>query len=254
MTKLLDGRTVLITGASSGLGRHFAVAAAGAGARVVVAARRRQMLDEVAAAITQAGGTALAVAMDVADEASVIAAYDEAQAEFGAIDTVIANAGISVSGLSADMAAADFDKVMGVNLRGVFLTAREGGRRMLASGVGAAGRGRVVIVASIGGLTPLPGLTAYSTSKAAAVMLGKGLAREWVKKGINVNMLCPGYVETDLNRDWFQSEGGQRQINGFPRRRTMQASELDPTLLFLCSDQSRAVTGAVHVVDDGQML
>ncbi|GAB4149696.1 MAG: SDR family oxidoreductase [Sphingomonadales bacterium] len=254
MAGVLAGRTVLITGASSGLGRHFAGLAAREGAKVVVAARRQAMLEDVVAEIASAGGQAHAVAMDVADEASVIAAYDAAQAAFGAIDTVIANAGISLTGLAVDMAADDFDKVMTVNARGVFLTAREGARRMLGGAISAEGRGRVVIVASIGALGPLPGLMAYSTSKAAALMIGKAMAREWVRKGINVNVLCPGYVETDLNRDWFVSDGGQRQIAGFPRRRTMAASDLDAMFLFLASDQSRAVTGAVHVVDDGQTL
>lgn len=247
----LDGRTVLITGASSGIGAHLARKAAEAGARVALAARRADRLDALVAEI---GPSAAAFALDVEDEASIIAAYDAIEARLGAPDTVIANAGINVQGPALDLAAEDFDKVMGVNTRGVFLTAREGARRMIRAGSEQSGRGRVLLVASIGAHTVLPGLTAYCASKAATAMLGKSLAREWIRKGINVNVLCPGYIRTELNADWFDSEGGQKLVAGFPRRRLMDADDLTATALYLCSDAARAVTGGVFTVDDGQSL
>lgn len=247
----LAGRTVLITGASSGIGAHLARRAAAAGAKVALAARRADRLDALVAEI---GPTAAAFAMDVEDEASVIAAYDAVEARLGVPDAVIANAGISIQGMALDIAVDDFDKVMGVNTRGVFLTAREGARRMIRAGSEASGRGRIVLVASIGAHKVLPGLTAYCTSKAAAAMLGKSLAREWIRKGINVNVLCPGYIKTELNGDWFDSEGGQRLLATFPRKRLMDEDDLTATALYLCSDAARAVTGSVFTVDDGQSL
>lgn len=250
----LTGRTVLITGASSGLGLQFARVAAAAGAKVALAARRVDRLEVLAKEIADGGGIAHAVAMDVTDEASVIAGFDAAQAALGPIETVIANAGMNNEGLAIEVTAEAFDRVMAINVRGVFLTAREGARRMMAAGSRDSRRGRIVLIASIGGLKVLPGLTAYCASKAAVVMMGKSLAREWANRGINVNVVCPGYVETELNADWFATDGGKAQIATFPRRRLMEADDLDAMLLYLASDASRAVTGSVFTLDDGQTL
>ena len=250
----LGGRTVLITGASSGLGLRFAKVAAAAGAKLALAARRVDRLEALAEEITAGGGTAQAIAMDVTDEASVIAGFDAAQASLGAIETVIANAGMNSEGLAVDVAVEEFDRVMAINVRGVFLTAREGARRMMAAGSRDSRRGRVVLTSSIGALKVLPGLTAYCTSKAAVVMMGKSLAREWANRGINVNVVCPGYVETELNDEWFATDGGKAQIATFPRRRLMEADDLDAMMLYLASDVSRAVTGSVFTLDDGQTL
>lgn len=257
----LAGQVALVTGASSGLGARFAQLLAGAGAQVVLAARRTDRLAGQVAAIEAAGGRAIAVAMDVEQEASVIAGYDAASAAFGAAPAiVVANAGMNARGLATDIAMADFDQVMGVNLRGVFLTAREGARRMVAegtagaAGAAGAGGGRVILIASMGGVRPLPGLTAYSVSKAGVIMMGKALAREWARQGINVNTLCPGYVETEINADWLSEPGGQKMIAGFPRRRVMDATSLDGAMLWLASPAAAFTTGAVIQVDDGQSL
>lgn len=247
----LSGRTVLVTGASSGIGAHLARRAADAGAKVALAARRA---DRLQALVDEIGPNAAAFSMDVENEGSIIAGYDAIEGRLGVPDTVIANAGISIQGSALDIEAADFDKVMGVNTRGVFLTAREGARRMIRAGSEQSGRGRVLLIASIGAHKVLPGLTAYCTSKAATAMLGKSLAREWARKGINVNVLCPGYIRTELNSDWFDTEGGQRLVAGFPRKRLMDEEDLTGTALYLCSDAARAVTGSVFTVDDGQSL
>ena len=256
MTSAFDlaGRVVLITGASSGLGLQFARVAAAAGAKVALAARRIERLEAIAAEIAEAGGVAHAVTMDVTDEASVIAGFDIAEAALGPIETVIANAGMNNEGFAVEVSIADFDEVMAINVRGVFLTAREGARRMMAAGSRESRRGRVVLISSIGAHKVLPGLTAYCASKAAVVMMGKSLAREWANQGINCNVVCPGYFETELNTDWFQADGGKAQVAGFPRRRLMEAADLDAMLLYLASDASRAVTGSVFTLDDGQTL
>lgn len=248
----LSGRTVLVTGASSGLGRRFAGVCAQAGAKVALAARRTDRLEALVADIVAAGGEAVAVSMDVTDEASVKAGFDAAEAALGPVDSVIANAGIAKAGRAVDMPIEAFDELMAVNLRGAFLTAREAGRRMIAAGSSESGRGRVVMIASIAASVPLPGQLAYCASKAAVAMMGRGLAREWATKGINVNTLGPGYVQTEINADWFAAEAGQRQIASFPRKRLMREEDLDALVVFLCSDASRAVTGSLFNVDDGQ--
>ncbi len=250
----LAGRVALVTGASSGLGKRFATILAASGAAVILAARRTDRLDETCAAIAATGGRAIAVAMDVADETSTIAAYDAAEAAFGPVDTIIANAGMNSEGSVLDLPIAEFDRVMAVNLRGVFLTVREGARRLIADGSRDHQRGRIVITASITAETTSPGLAVYSASKAGVVQFGKVLARDWVRHGINVNMICPGYVSTEINGDWFDTEGGARQIAKFPRRRLMEQNELDTMLLYLASDASAGVTGSSFTIDDGQSL
>lgn len=250
----LAGRVALVTGASSGLGKRFATILAASGAAVILAARRTDRLDETCAAIAATGGRAIAVAMDVADETSTIAAYDAAEAAFGPVDTIVANAGMNSEGSVLDLPIAEFDRVMAVNLRGVFLTVREGARRLIADGSRDHQRGRIVITASITAEAISPGLAVYSASKAGVVQFGKVLARDWVRHGINVNMICPGYVRTEINGDWFDTEGGARQIAKFPRRRLMEQNELDTMLLYLASDASAGVTGSSFTIDDGQSL
>ncbi|HEX5775503.1 MAG TPA: SDR family NAD(P)-dependent oxidoreductase [Caulobacteraceae bacterium] len=247
----LTGRAVLVTGASSGLGRRFAQVLAASGAKVAVCARRTDRLESL---VEEIGRNALAVEMDVQDEASVIAGFDKAQDALGPIDSVIANAGMNSEGMAADMPADEFTRVLDVNVKGAFLTAREGARRMMAAGSKETGRGRIVLIASIGAFNVLPGLAAYCASKAAVLQMGKVLAREWANRGVNVNIVCPGYIQTELNADWFASEGGQRQVAGFPRRRLMDESDLDAVVAYLASDAARAVTGSVFTVDDGQSL
>ena len=250
----LSGRAVLITGASSGLGERFARVVAANGANVVLAARRVDRLERLKDEIEAGGTRALAVALDVADESSTIAAFNEAESTFGRIDSVIANAGTNFEGPALDLAVEDFDDLFAVNVRGVFLTVREGARRMIASGSRADARGRIVIVSSITAQHVAPGLGAYSATKAAVTQLGRVLARDWARLGINVNMILPGYIQTELNDDFFGSEAGDRFIARFPRRRLMAADDLIPMLAYLASDASRAITGAAFTLDDGQSL
>lgn len=250
----LGGKIALITGASSGLGAHFAQVLAARGVSVVCAARRIERLQTLVATILEAGGKAMAVEMDVESEASIIAGFDAAETHFGAPSIVIANAGINSVGLAVDISAADYDQVMAVNQRGVFLTAREGARRMIAGGSQTRGDGRIVLISSMAGTRPLPGLTAYSVSKAGVVMMAKGLAREWARLGINVNAICPGYIETEINADWLTNPGGQKMLAGFPRRRVMGEDALDGALLWLVSEASRFTTGSIIQIDDAQSI
>ena len=244
----LAGQTALVTGASSGLGARFARLLAASGARVACAARRADRLEGLAQQIAVDGGSAAPVSMDVADENSVVAGFDATEAALGVADVVVANAGMNSRGLSVEIAMKDFDTIMAVNLRGVFLTAREGARRMIRGGKG----GSIILIASMGGVRPLPGLTPYSVSKAGVIMMAKSLAREWARHDITVNALCPGYVETEINSDWLKEPGGQKMIAGFPRRRVMAADSLDGALLYLAGPAGRFTSGSVLQVDDGQ--
>jgi len=250
----LSGRVALVTGASSGIGKHWSELLAMAGASVVLAARRADRLESLRNRILASGGKAIAVSLDVADEASIIAAYDAAEAAFGTVDTIIANAGVSGEGAATEIGLTSVDETLAINLRGAFVTAREGARRLIASEKAETGRGRVIITSSITAFKVDPGLSIYSATKAAVVQMGKVLAREWLRKGINVNMLCPGYIRTEINADWFDSPAGQRQVEKFHRGRLMAVQDLDVPLLFLASDASRAVTGTALTVDDGQSL
>ncbi|SEJ11315.1 NADP-dependent 3-hydroxy acid dehydrogenase YdfG [Sphingomonas sp. OV641] len=247
----LSGRTALITGASSGLGAHFAEVFVAAGAQVVIGARR---VDRVEALAARLGAKALPVAIDVTDEASIAAAFDAAEARFGTVDTVIANAGVANGGRTVDVAPDKLRQTIDTNFTGVLLTAREGARRMIAAGSRDSGRGRIVLVGSITAHVTGHGDSAYAASKAAVAHLGRNLAREWVRQGINVNVIQPGYIQTEIAGDWFESEGGAKQIAGWHRRRFMPIDVLDPQLLYFASDASAWVSGSVIDIDDGQSL
>jgi len=248
----LTGRTVLITGASSGLGEHFARVAASEGANIVVGARRVDRLQRLADDIAGEGGRCLPVSLDVADEGSVINAFSRAEEMFGAVTSVIANAGINKTGRAIDLAIEDLDDLLAVNVRGVFLTAREAARRLLAAG--RAEEGRIVLISSITAQMTSSGLSAYSASKAAVSHLGRLLAREWARVGPNVSVISPGYIRTELAGDWFDGAAGQKQVSSWPRRRLMAPDALDEAIVWLLSDQSRYVTGTEITIDDGQSL
>ncbi len=246
----LSGLTALVTGASSGLGARFAQVLAQAGARVAITARRADRLGDLERSIREAGGTAASVALDVTDPATIAPAIDRAEAALGPVQILINNAGMNIQSFATDLSVEDYDRIMDTNVRGAFLMAQEVGRRMIARGEG----GQIVNIASIGAEKVLPGLVAYCMSKASVAMMTKALAREWARHGINVNALCPGYITTEINADWFKSDGGQKQVKGFPRKRLGVPEDLDGAILLLASPQSRFMTGSIVTVDDGQSL
>lgn len=250
----LTGRVALVTGASSGLGAGFAKALAASGAKVVLAARRADRLAEQVAAIRAAGGEAIAVSMDVTDEASTRAAYDAAETAFGTVDTIVANAGVATEKVALGLSVEDVDGLLAANVRGVFLTATEGARRLEAAGSRERQHGRVVLIGSITADKVFPATSVYGASKAAVRQLGKGLAREWARRGISVNVIQPGYFESEMTADLFGSEAGKQFVATFPRQRLRPPSDLHAPLLMLCSDAAAGITGSVITVDDGQTL
>lgn len=247
----IRGRSALVTGASSGLGRHFARVLANAGVRVALAARRIDGLEETRDAIVAAGGTAVTIRLDVTDSGSVRQAVAEAEAALGGgIDILVNNAGVTASAPFLDMDEADWDRVLDTNLKGCFLVAREVGRAMRARKSG----GTIVNVASILGLRVAGQLTAYAASKAGLVQLTQVMALELARHGIRVNALCPGYLETELNSDFFASEAGRALIKRIPQRRLGRLQDLDGPLLLLCSDAGAYMTGSVIAVDGGHLV
>jgi NAD(P)-dependent dehydrogenase (short-subunit alcohol dehydrogenase family) len=252
--KPLQDRVAVVTGAASGLGARFADILAGQGASVVLMARREDRLHAGVARIEAAGGRALAIPLDVSDVSAIGPALDRAEAALGPLSILINNAGVGGEGMALDITLEDWNQTFDVNVRGVFFTAREAAKRMIASGVAERREARIVNIASIAATTVLPGLSAYCGSKAAVAMLTKSLAREWAKKHIAVNAICPGYIETEINAHWFAEEGGRKQIAGFPRRRIMDDDVLDETLLLLCGRSGASITGSLFTIDDGQSL
>jgi len=251
----LSGRVALVTGASGGLGAQFARTLARAGAGVVLASRRVEKLKELRARIEGEGGDAHVVELDVTDHDSIKAAVAHAETEMGSIDILINNSGVSTTQRIQDVTPEDYDFIFDTNVKGAFFVAQEVGKRMLARSRGAAPGsftgGRIINIASMAGLKVLPQIGAYCMSKAAVVQMTRAMALEWGRFGINVNALCPGYIDTEINHSHWQTEQGQKLISMLPRKRVGQPQDLDALLVMLASDQSHFVNGAVIAADDG---
>lgn len=251
----LDGKTAFVTGASSGLGARFARVLAGAGAQVVLASRRVELLKELRAEIESEGGKAHVVALDVTSVDSIRAAIAHAETEAGPIDILLNNSGVSNTARLQDVTPEDYDFVMNTNTRGAFFVAQETAKRMIARAKGIAPghtpHARIVNVASVAGLRVLPQIGVYCMSKAAVVHMTRVMAVEWGRFGINVNALCPGYIETEINAVYWDTEAGQKLIQMLPRKRIGKPEDLDGLVLLLASEASAFVNGAVVTADDG---
>lgn len=254
----LSGRVALITGASSGLGAQFARTLAGAGAAVVLASRRVEKLKQLRAQIEGRGGDAHVVELDVTDLDSIRSAVAHTETEVGSIDILVNNSGVSTTQKIQDVSDADFDFMFNTNVKGAFFVAQEVGKRMLARAQGSAPGsftgGRIVNVASMAGLKVLPQIGVYCMSKAALIQMTKAMALEWGRFGINVNAICPGYIDTEINHSHWNTEGGKKLIQMLPRKRVGQPQDLDALMVMLCSDQSHFINGAVIAADDGFAL
>lgn len=244
----LTGRTILVTGASSGIGRSFAALLASKGAKVAAAARRTDLLEELAA---QSDGAIVPVAMDVGSVDSIRAGCAAAEAALGPVEILVNNAGVALQGKAIDTSEEDFDRVFTTNLKGAFFVAQTCARRMMALGI----EGRIVNTASVAGVTQMPQLPIYGMSKAAVIHMTKALASEWGRHGVSVNALAPGYVATELNSAFFASEAGDKVVRSLPRKRVGTPDDLHAALLMLVSPTAgRLMNGAVVVVDDGYSI
>jgi len=246
----VKGKVALVTGASSGLGENFARVLAAEGAIVVAAARRTDRLESLVADIAKAGGKALAITMDVSDPASVEKAIASIVSQAGAPDIVVNNAGVAQAKPSIDLTEADWRGVLDTNLDGVWRVATQGARAMIAAGKG----GSIINIASVLGMRVATNLLAYATAKAAVIQMTEALALEWARHGIRVNAIAPGYIETEMNRGFFQTEAGQSMVKRVPQRRIGTPSVLDGALLLLASEASSYMTGSTVVVDGGHVV
>jgi NAD(P)-dependent dehydrogenase (short-subunit alcohol dehydrogenase family) len=251
----LSGRVALVTGASSGLGAQFARTLSKSGAAVVLAARRVERLKTLRAELESQGGDAHVVPMDVTDPDGIRAAVAHAETDVGAIDILVNNSGVSVTSKLVDVGPEDYDYVMNTNTRGAFFVAQEVAKRMIARARGAAPGtftgGRIVNIASMAGLKVMSQLGVYGMSKAAVVHMTRAMALEWGRYGINVNAICPGYINTEINHHHWQTEAGQKLISMLPRRRVGEPKDLDTALMMMCANESHFVNGAVLAADDG---
>ena len=251
----LAGRVALVTGASSGLGSQFARTLAKAGAGVVLAARRVDKLMSLRAEIESEGGDAHVVELDVTKHDSIKAAVAHAETEMGTIDILVNNSGVSTTQKLVDVSPKDYDFIMDTNTRGAFFVAQEVGKRMIARSRGTAPGtftgGRIVNIASMAGLRVLGQIGVYCMSKAAVIHMTRAMALEWGRFGINVNAICPGYIDTEINHHHWKTEAGQKLVQMLPRKRVGQPQDLDATLMMLCANESHFINGAVIQADDG---
>ena len=246
----LKGKRVLVTGASSGLGENFARLAAGCGASVAIAARRRDRLEALALELEKLGAPQVTVLeMDAASEQSIDAAFAAIDASGEPVDVVINNAGISGEGMSLKLPTSQFDMLMAVNVRAVWLVSVRAARRWKDAGRG----GAIVNIASIQGERVMPGITPYSVSKAAVVHMTKSLALEWARYGIRVNAIEPGYIGTEMTHDMWDTDYGKALIDRIPMRRLGRPEELNGLLLLLATDAGSWMTGACVPVDGGHL-
>ena len=246
----ITGEVVLVTGASSGIGRHFAEVLAAAGTKVAAAARRADRLQELAREIEARGGTCLPLGCDITDRDSIVAAIGSAEDRLGPLSILVNNAGVVVSKPLFEHTEEDWDYVVDTNLKGAWLAAREFAHHLVEK----KRPGRIINISSILASHTIGRVPSYCTAKAGLTHLTHVLAMELARYGILVNALAPGYVETDFNREFFQSDAGKALIGRIPLRRLGQAPDLDGALLFLCSPASAYVTGAVLAVDGGHAV
>ncbi|WP_294000661.1 SDR family oxidoreductase [Sphaerotilus sp.] len=251
----LSGRVALVTGASSGLGAQFARVLSRAGAAVVLAGRRTDRLKALRAELEAADGDAHVVELDVTDIDSIKSAVAHAETEVGVLDILINNSGVSTTQKLVDVTPEDFDFVFDTNVRGAFFVAQEVGKRMVARARGAAPGtytgGRIVNIASMAGLRVLSQIGPYAMSKAAVIHMTRAMALEWGKFDINVNAICPGYIDTEINHHHWETDAGQKLINMLPRKRLGTPQDLDAVLMMLCAKESRFINGAIIQADDG---
>jgi NAD(P)-dependent dehydrogenase (short-subunit alcohol dehydrogenase family) len=244
----LAGKVALVTGASSGLGERFAEVLAENGAAVALVARRADRLAALKARLEKAGGRAVAVEADVRERAAMLAAFDAAERAFGTVTVLVNNAGVVHAGRAVDLEEQEWRRVLSINLDAVFYWAQEAARRMLA----AAKTGAVINIASVLGFSPDKGVIAYAAAKAGVIQLTKALAIELAFKGVRVNAIAPGWITTEINRDYLNGPGAgmKRQI---PMGRFGEVDDLDGALLLLASDAGRYMTGTTIVADGGQL-
>ena len=243
----LSGKSAIVTGAGSGLGRHFALTLARAGAKVAILGRKLEALTKLAAEIEAFDGRAVPIKADVRDQASIRHAIEAAETELGAIGILVNNAGATVSKPMLDQTEEDWDLVVDTNLKGAWLVGQETARHMVRLGHG----GSIVNIASVLGLKAASQVPGYTASKAGLIHLTRSMALELARERIRVNAICPGYFLSEMTKDFLSSPQGAKLISSIPQRRIGNLADLEGPLLLLASDAGAHMTGSVLVVDGG---
>jgi len=247
----LAGKSIIVTGATSGLGRSFTTALVGQGANVIATGRRKDRLETLQHDLSSQPGTVHPLNFDITDMAAMREAVNQAwNLSDGGLWGLVNNSGVSADAPIQETTEENFDFVMDTNVKAAFFLTTEVGKRMIAAGRG----GHIVNIASITAFKALVQSSVYSISKAAVAHMTKCFAREWARHDINVNAICPGYIETEMTSDFFASEGGKKFINKFPRRRVGEETDLNELLIYLLSPASKFVNGSTIVADDAQLL
>ena len=256
----LNGKSALVTGASSGLGAQFARSLAKAGARVLIAARRMDRLEELARELRAQGAEVHCLSMDVLSLESIQQAVAQGIDLHGQIDILVNNSGVSTTGRLLDVTEEEYQYVFDTNTKGAFFVAQTVAKAMIQRAKNASDLGleqpaqKIINIASIAGVKALSQIGTYSMSKAAVIRMTQAMALEWGRYGINTNAICPGYIETEINASYWETPGGQKLIEKLPRKRVGDAKDLEGLLLLLASDQSRFINGAVISADDGLLV
>jgi len=256
----LTGKVALVTGASSGLGEQFAHSLASAGATVVIAARRVERLEKVAKDIQAKGGKVFSISMDVLFLESIENGVAQAETLAGPIDILVNNSGVSTTQRIVDVREQDYDFMFNTNTKGSFFVAQAVAKRMISRAKTAQSQGqeppaaRVINIASMAGVKALSQIGVYAMTKAAVIHMTNAMALEWGRYGININSICPGYIETEINAAHWETEAGQKLIQKLPRKRVGKAQDLEGILLLLASSESRFINGAMIAADDGHMV
>lgn len=244
----IAGKVALVTGASSGIGAHLVKALAAQNIRVAAAARRSELLEKAADEVSRSGGTLIPVKMDITSVDSIREGVAHIEATLGPVEILINNAGALHQGKATQIGEDEFDQLFDTNVKGTFFTSQTCAKRMVDLGI----PGRIVNIASVAGMVSMPQLAVYGMTKAAVVHMTKTLAHEWARHNISVNAICPGYVATDMNADFFGSEVGKKVISSLPKRRLADPRDLEELLMLLISEtRSRFMNGAIIPVDDG---
>ena len=256
----LNGKSALVTGASSGLGAQFARSLAKAGARVLIAARRMDRLEELARELRAQGAEVHCLSLDVLSLESIQQAVAQGIDLHGQIDILVNNSGVSTTGRLLDVTEEEYQYVFDTNTKGAFFVAQTVAKAMIQRAKNASDLGleqpaqKIINIASIAGVKALSQIGTYSMSKAAVIRMTQAMALEWGRYGINTNAICPGYIETEINASYWETPGGQKLIEKLPRKRVGDAKDLEGLLLLLASDQSRFINGAVISADDGLLV
>jgi NAD(P)-dependent dehydrogenase (short-subunit alcohol dehydrogenase family) len=245
----LEGKVALVTGAAGALGEQFARSLGQAGAAVAVAGRRLEPLQRVASQLHAEGIKAVAVSIDVTDQASVSTGFDTIEQTLGTVDVVVSNAGIATTKSAIKLTLDEWQQVIDTNLKGSWIVCSQAAQRLVKAGK----PGSIINVTSILGHRVGGAVLAYTTAKAGLEQMTRALALEWARYGIRVNALAPGYIETDLNRDFFGTDAGKAMIQRIPQRRLGTPRELEGALLLMASDASSYMTGSSIVVDGGHL-